>query len=128
MRDAILARRNRKKDGAPISSQVQPYHIRSHPPPTITSYCDIMAPKQQRVIVQKADPRRPTPKGYLASAYNSLTSPENASVVRSVAVFGVRDPIFPPQSRQICQLEGLCCKYGCGIEVQCWRTRGQKRL
>ena len=49
-----------------------------------------MAPKQQRITVQKADPRRPAPRGYFSSAYNSLTSAENASVVRSVAVFGVR--------------------------------------
>jgi hypothetical protein len=48
-----------------------------------------MAPKQQRVIIQKADPRRPAPKGYFSSAYSTLTSPENASVVRSIAVFGV---------------------------------------
>jgi hypothetical protein len=53
-----------------------------------------MAPKQQRIIVQKADPRRPAPKGYFASAYSTLTSPENASVVRSVAVFGVGFPFF----------------------------------
>lgn len=50
-----------------------------------------MAPKQQRIVVQRADPRRPAPKGYFASAYRTLTSPENASVVRSVAVFGVCD-------------------------------------
>lgn len=48
-----------------------------------------MAPKQQRIVVQKADPRRPAPKGYFSTAYSTLTSPENASVVRSVAVFGV---------------------------------------
>jgi hypothetical protein len=53
-----------------------------------------MAPKQQRVIVQKADPRRPAPKGYFSSAYSTLTSPENASVVRSIAVFGVGFPFF----------------------------------
>jgi len=53
-----------------------------------------MAPKQQRIVVQKADPRRPAPKGYVASAYNSLTSPENATVVRSIAVFGVAVAFF----------------------------------
>lgn len=46
-----------------------------------------MAPK--RVQIQPADHRRPAPKGYFSSAYNTLTSPENASVVRSIAVFGV---------------------------------------
>lgn len=48
-----------------------------------------MAPKQQRVVVQKAEPRRPAPKGYVQNVYGTLTSPENASVVRSVAIFGV---------------------------------------
>jgi len=52
----------------------------------------IMPPKQQRIVVQKADARRPAPKGYFSSAYNTLTSPDNASVVRSVAVFGVCFP------------------------------------
>jgi hypothetical protein len=51
-----------------------------------------MAPKQQRITIQKADTRRSPPQGYFASAYNALTSPENASVVRSVAVFGVSIP------------------------------------
>ena len=31
----------------------------------------------------------PAPKGMFASAYDSLTSPDNAGMVRSVAVFGV---------------------------------------
>ncbi|PMD23702.1 hypothetical protein NA56DRAFT_643783 [Hyaloscypha hepaticicola] len=53
-----------------------------------------MAPKQQRIQVQKADPRRSQPKGYFSTAYNTLTSPENASVVRSVAVFGVAVAFF----------------------------------
>jgi hypothetical protein len=57
--------------------------------PNLKQISHIMAPKQQRVIVQKADPRRPAPKGYFSSAYSTLTSPENASVVRSIAVFGV---------------------------------------
>ncbi len=46
-----------------------------------------MAPK--RVQIARADARRPAPKGYVSNDYNTLTSPENASVVRSVAVFGV---------------------------------------
>jgi len=62
-----------------------------------------MAPKQQRVIVQKADPRRPAPKGYFSSAYGTLTSPENASVVRSIAVFGVGFLYF-----QLCVWEISC--------------------
>ena len=52
-----------------------------------------MAPKQQRIVVQKGDNhgRRggAAPKGYLQNVYGTLTSSENASVVRSVAIFGV---------------------------------------
>jgi len=49
-----------------------------------------MAPKQQRITVEKAGSRRGgPPKGYVANVYESLTSPENASVVKSVAIFGV---------------------------------------
>jgi len=42
----------------------------------------------------RADARRPAPKGYVSNVYNTLTSPENASVVRSVAVFGVAIAFF----------------------------------
>jgi len=49
-----------------------------------------MAPKQQRITIEKAGSRRGAPpKGYVANVYDSLTSPENASVVKSVAIFGV---------------------------------------
>ena len=52
-----------------------------------------MPPKQQRVVVERADRRRPNsaPKGYIGQAYGTLTAPENASVVRSIAIFGVRE-------------------------------------
>ncbi|TQW11326.1 hypothetical protein IF2G_00057 [Cordyceps javanica] len=46
-----------------------------------------MAPK--RVLVEKHGRHAPAPKGYVAATYDALTSPENASVVRSIAVFGV---------------------------------------
>lgn len=50
-----------------------------------------MAPKAQKVYVERAVGRRgAAPKGFLAQTYESLTSPENASVIRSVAMFGVR--------------------------------------
>jgi hypothetical protein len=62
--------------------------------PNLKQISYTMAPKQQRVIVQKADPRRSAPKGYFSSAYSTLTSPENASVVRSIAVFGVCFPLL----------------------------------
>jgi hypothetical protein len=48
-----------------------------------------MAPKSTRVVVERADRRRPAPKGYFGQTYEALTAPENASVVRSVAIFGV---------------------------------------
>ena len=49
-----------------------------------------MAPKQQQIRVQPADrPRRVANRGYVGEAYSAITSPENASVVRSVVVFGV---------------------------------------
>ncbi|KAI9825663.1 MAG: hypothetical protein M1832_001007 [Thelocarpon impressellum] len=51
-----------------------------------------MPPKQQRVTVQPASNGRAGPaftSGYLGGAYRELTAPENASVVRSVAIFGV---------------------------------------
>ncbi|TVY57511.1 hypothetical protein LCER1_G002032 [Lachnellula cervina] len=47
-------------------------------------------PPKQRIPIQPATPSRrsPSSKGYFAQTYNTLTSPENASVVRSVVVFG----------------------------------------
>jgi hypothetical protein len=48
-----------------------------------------MPPK--RITVQPAT-RRGQPKGYFSSVYHTLTSEENASVVLSVAMFGVCIP------------------------------------
>src|SRR5436190_9821195 len=48
-----------------------------------------MVPKTQRVVVQPASNSRKSKSGYFASAYEQLTASENASVVRSVAIFGV---------------------------------------
>jgi hypothetical protein len=45
-----------------------------------------MAPKTIRADAS----RRSAQKGYFSSVYGTLTNPENASVVKSVAVFGVR--------------------------------------
>ncbi|TVY29686.1 hypothetical protein LHYA1_G000862 [Lachnellula hyalina] len=54
-----------------------------------------MPPKVQRIPIQAAtSSRRSAPKGYFASTYNTLTAPENASVVRSVAVFGAAVALF----------------------------------
>ena len=44
-----------------------------------------MPPK--RVYIEK--PSRRAPKGVLGSTYETLTSPENAAVVRAITVFGV---------------------------------------
>lgn len=54
-----------------------------------------MPPKQQRVVVERADRRRPNsaPKGYVGQAYGTLTAPENATVVRSIAIFGVNEDL-----------------------------------
>jgi len=54
-----------------------------------------MPPKQQRVVVERADRRRPNsaPKGYIGQAYGTLTAPENATVVRSIAIFGVSEDL-----------------------------------
>lgn len=52
-----------------------------------TSISFTMPPK--RVAIQPAA-RRSQPRGYISSVYHSLTSEENASVVISVAMFGVR--------------------------------------
>lgn len=49
-----------------------------------------MAPNR-RVLVEKQGRRGAAPKGYIASTYDALTSPDNASVVRSIALFGVSD-------------------------------------
>lgn len=44
-----------------------------------------MPPK--RIYVEKASRR--APKGFVASTYETLTSAENAAVVRAITVFGV---------------------------------------
>ncbi|KAI1079740.1 hypothetical protein F5B20DRAFT_580895 [Whalleya microplaca] len=41
-----------------------------------------------KVVVERSAPRSRAPKGYFRSTYDAVTSPENADVVRSVAVFG----------------------------------------
>lgn len=45
-----------------------------------------MPPK--KVYVQPASSRR-QPKGFFASTYDSLTSPENSSMVKAIASFAV---------------------------------------
>lgn len=46
-------------------------------------------PPKQRVVVQSSSPSQQSQGGYFKTAYNGLTDPENATVVRSVVVFGV---------------------------------------
>ncbi|KAI0189973.1 hypothetical protein EV127DRAFT_511999 [Xylaria flabelliformis] len=50
-----------------------------------------MPPK--RITVQPGS-RAPAPKGVIASTYSALTSSENASVVKSVAIFGAAIAFF----------------------------------
>ncbi|KAL1982960.1 hypothetical protein VTN96DRAFT_647 [Rasamsonia emersonii] len=45
-----------------------------------------MAPK--RVVVQSSSASRRQQEGFLSAAYKELTSSENATIVRSVLVFG----------------------------------------
>jgi hypothetical protein len=89
------AKKNPPKNGAeelPINtSSLQHVNLPTNHKRSLT--IPKMAPKQQRIQVQKADPRRAQPKGYFSSAYNTVTSPENSSVVRSIAVFGVCFPL-----------------------------------
>ena len=49
-----------------------------------------MAPK--RVMVERSGSRS-QPKGYFGATYDMLTSSENAAVVRSIGLFGVRCPL-----------------------------------
>lgn len=46
-----------------------------------------MAPK--RVVVQSSSRRQQQQESFLSAAYKELTSSENATIVRSVLVFGV---------------------------------------
>ncbi|KAI0114457.1 hypothetical protein GGR51DRAFT_556319 [Nemania sp. FL0031] len=52
-----------------------------------------MPPK--RILVEPSGSRsRGAPKGVIASTYSALTSAENASVVKSVAIFGAAVAFF----------------------------------
>lgn len=51
-----------------------------------------MPPK--RILVERSgSSRNRQKKGVIGSTYDALTSPENASIVRSIAMFGVRFPL-----------------------------------
>lgn len=75
-----------------------------------------MGPRQQRVLVERAGRRGAQPKGMVASTYDALTSPENASVVRSIAIFGVCIP----------RTQGSRWKDGWRW-LGCWREEGHER-
>ncbi|RKF82559.1 component of translocase of the outer mitochondrial membrane complex [Golovinomyces cichoracearum] len=47
-----------------------------------------MAPKHQRIAISKAETHRTSPN-YLVAGYQAIVSPNNANIVRSVAMFGV---------------------------------------
>ena len=51
-----------------------------------------MPPKQQRIVVQRGPAGGSESKGALRSTYDTLTSSENAPVVRSILAFGVCHP------------------------------------
>lgn len=48
-----------------------------------------MPPKQIYVERGLGSGKRLQPKGYFASTYDTLTSPENSSMVKAIAAFGV---------------------------------------
>ncbi|CAF3455091.1 unnamed protein product [Fusarium graminearum] len=57
-----------------------------------------MAPKRISV-----EPRsRRAPKGFVGSTYDALTSPENAAVVRSIALFGPVNDAVTICDQRIC--------------------------
>ena len=85
-------RHHQDKDYIPDHPDIHQYLIRAiFPAPTHTHIT--MPPKTQRVVVERAGGRRvgAAQKGYFGQAYDAVTSSENASVVRSIAVFGVRE-------------------------------------
>jgi len=51
-----------------------------------------MPPK--RIQVQPASRASSKPQGYLSTIYTELTAPENQTVVRSIALFGVAVAFF----------------------------------
>lgn len=53
-----------------------------------------MPPK--KVYIQSAGARR-QPKGFFASTYDTLTSPENSAMVKAIASFGVSLACPPPR-------------------------------
>lgn len=62
---------------------------------TLSSVAEHTAPRQaiakmppKKVYIQSAGSRR-QPKGFFASTYDSLTSPENSSMVKAIASFAV---------------------------------------
>jgi hypothetical protein len=74
-----------------IDNQHFRYHCQQPPtsPPSPASFTKlIMAPK--RILVERSGPRSSPPKGFFGATYNMLTSSENAPIVRSIGVFGVR--------------------------------------
>ena len=47
-------------------------------------------PRKQRIVVQSSSRPQPEPtRGFLSTAYREVTSSENASIVRSIVIFGV---------------------------------------
>lgn len=52
-------------------------------------------PPKQRIVVQRAEPASYQSKGMLRNTYDTVTSAENAPVVRSILAFGVRRPRYP---------------------------------
>lgn len=59
--------------------------------------------------------RRVAPKGYFRSTYDTLTSSENAAVVKSIAAFGVSNPrLFRDNLLWFCAPGSSDANYGAG--------------
>lgn len=92
----ILISRVPSKKHFPVdSSHHHQRHISSiitHHPNSNLSSRPITMPPKQRIVVQRAEPSSYQSKGMLRSTYDTVTSTENAPVVRSILAFGVRRP------------------------------------
>lgn len=74
----------------------QQHHISTTGPSSRTElpHRPTTMPPKQRIVVQRAEPASYQSKGILRSTYDTVTSAENAPVVRSILAFGVRRPRY----------------------------------
>lgn len=111
-----------------FSSTTTPHHTPPHstPPlqpqlPTHTFTSPKMPSQNQRVAVVQSSAYSGSSTGYVKAMYRELTSAENASVVRSVALFGVSYRTLPTSTLHHETL-GLLGS-GCGTNAAALRAR-----